>query len=179
VKTCTAVRATESVLDSVPFFTVMISSGEIYERAKIALTRREVGYRFPDARSRQIANSWFPFAQIIDQLYDFLDQFSTETAARAAVTRLFPGLGLRQASMFLRDIGYSARRCIIDTHLLWYCSKMGEDVRGALTPKRYLQIESYLLDTADRLQVAPNVFDSAVWVAVTSYKARQCTMQFV
>jgi N-glycosylase/DNA lyase len=178
VRVSAAAKATRSVLAEVPFFETSITSSEVYERTKRILARRDVGHRFPQARSRQIANSWFAFAQIKDELYDYLDSFDTETAAREAVTQLFPGLGFKQASMFLRDIGYSDRLCIIDTHLLWYCCHMGAGYRGALTRQKYIEIENYLLRQSDELGVAPNIFDSAIWVAVTTFKTRQCMMQF-
>jgi N-glycosylase/DNA lyase len=111
-------------------------------------------------------------------LYNYLDTFRTETDAREAITQLFPGVGLKQASMFLRDIGYADRLCIIDTHLLWYCGQMGKGCQGTLTPKKYIEVENYLLGQSDELGVSPKILDSAIWVAVTTFKAQQCTMQF-
>jgi N-glycosylase/DNA lyase len=178
VRISAAARATRVILAEVPFFETNITSSEVYEKTKRILARKDVGHRFPQVRSQQIANSWFAFAQVKDELYDYLDSFGTETAAREAVTQLFPGLGFKQASMFLRDIGYSDRLCIIDTHLLWYCCHMGANHRGTLTRQKYLEIESYLLRQSDELGVPPNIFDSAIWVAVTTFKAWKCMMQF-
>ena len=178
VRTPVAARATKSILDEVPFFEINLSSGDVYEMAKRILVRKDVGHRFPQVRSQQIANSWFAFAQIKDELYHYLDSFKAETAARDAVTEIFPGLGLKQASMFLRDIGYSFRLCIIDTHLLWYCGHMGARSSGALTREKYAEIERYLLKQSDEFGVPPNILDSVIWVAVTTLKAQQCTMQF-
>jgi len=178
VRTSIAARATTAVLTEVPFFKAMLSSREVYWETKRILLRKDIGHRFPEVRSRQISYSWFSFAQIKDELYNYLDAFRTDVAARDAVMQLFPGLGLKQASMFLRDIGFSDRLCVIDTHVLWYCAHVGNKYRGALTPKKYLEIENYLLNQSDGFGVAPNLLDSAIWVAVKTFKARQCMMQF-
>jgi N-glycosylase/DNA lyase len=178
VRASAAEKAVTSIFRDVPFFKDSISSSEVYEQTKKILSRRDVAHRFPEDRSRQIAHSWFAFAQVKEELYAFLDTFNSEMAAREGVTRLFPGLGLKQASMFLRDIGYSDRLCIIDTHILWYCTCMGHGGRGALTPKRYFELEDFILRKSDDFRVCPNVFDTAVWVAVKTFKANQCMTQF-
>ena len=178
VRVSAAANATQAVLAEVPFFLTDVSSSEVYDKTKEILTRKNVRHRFPEVKSRQIASAWFAFAQVKDELYNYLDSFSTEKAAREAVTQLFPGIGFKQASMFLRDIGYSDRLCIIDTHLLWYCGHMGKKCYGAMTAKKYIEVEDYLLKQSDEFGVSPKIFDSAIWVAVTTLKAQQCTMQF-
>jgi N-glycosylase/DNA lyase len=178
VKTSAAVRATNSILSEIPSFEESIASSEVYDRAKSILSREDVRYRFPDHRSRNIAHSWFAFAQMEDDLYNYLESFSNEPATRQWITQLFPGLGFKQASMFLRDIGYSFRLCIIDTHILWYCSCLGHPCERPLTPKRYIKTEDFVLRQSDKFGVSPNVFDTAVWVAVKAFKANQCSMQF-
>ncbi len=178
VRTSSAVKATNSILSEVPFFEEKIASSEVYDKAKNILRREDVKYRFPDHRSRNIAHSWFAFAQVKDDLYKYLESFDSEAAAREWITQLFPGLGFKQASMFLRDIGYSLRLCIIDTHILWYCSCLGHHSDRPLTPKRYIETEDFVLRQSDKFGVSPNVFDAAVWVAVKAFKASQCSMQF-
>lgn len=178
VRVSMANNALRAVLDQVPFFEDGLSCSEVYSRVKRVLQDDKVRYRFPDAKARQISHSWFAFAQLGDGLYPFLDSFADEKKARAAVAALFPGLGMKQASMFLRDIGYSDRLCIVDTHILWYCSHVGSALTGALTTKRYIEIENYLLAESDRRGVSPGIFDSVVWVAARALKANQCMMQF-
>jgi len=178
VRATTATHAVQVILGEVPFFEESLSSVDVYNRLNSILRRGDVRHRFPETRSQQIANSWFAFAQVKDEFYGYLDSFSAEKDARVAVAERFPGLGFKQASMFLRDVGYSARLCVIDTHILWYCERMSLPLQGALTTKRYLEVEEHLLALADTFGVAPNVFDSAVWAAVKAFKGQQCTMQF-
>lgn len=178
VRATVAGSVTQRVMKEIPFFDERVSSVDVYRLAREILKRPDVRYRFPEARSKQIANSWFAFAQIKDDFYSYLDSFSDERDARLAIADRFSGLGLKQASMFLRDVGYSARLCVIDTHILWYCSLMFSSSQGALTTKRYLELEELLLDRSDTFGVAPNAFDTVIWAAVKTLKGRQCTMQF-
>jgi len=155
-----------------------VSSTQVYDQVRDVLRHEDVRYRFPEVKARQISHSWIAFAQLGNDLYEFLDSLPDEQSARAEVTSLFPGLGMKQASMFLRDIGYSRRLCIIDTHILWYCDQFGRAPTGALTARRYLEIEKFLLEESDKRGVSPGIFDSVVWVAARALKAKQCTMQF-
>ena len=94
VRVSTASKATSFVLAEVPFFEANITSGEVYERTKRILVGRALDIGFHRFVLNRIANSWFAFAQIKDELYDYLDSFGSETAAREAVTQLFPRIGL-------------------------------------------------------------------------------------
>lgn len=176
VKVESAHRAVLALMEDVPFD--CLSRSEVFDRVRLVLRSAKVRYRFPDARSRQIADSWFAFAQVKDDFYSYLDSHLAEVDARVAVAERFSGLGMKQASMFLRDIGYSARLCIIDTHIVWYCVNIGLEPAGAITPRRYLKLEEHLLNESDALGVAPNMLDSAIWAAVKTFKSRQCMMQF-
>jgi len=178
VRTSTAERAVAGVLGGVPFFEENVSSTDVYATVRKILVQSDIRYRFPEVRSRQIAQSWFAFAQVKECFYEYLDSFPTQRDARFAVSASFPGLGLKQASMFLRDIGYADRLCVIDTHILWYYSRVCSPVKGVITTKRYLEVEEDLLETSDAFGVTPNLFDSAVWAAVKTYKSRQCMMLF-
>jgi N-glycosylase/DNA lyase len=177
VRVSTAARALNELENKIYFFEDKLPTTAVYLKAKELLADKAVGYRFPDTRSRQIANSWFAFGQIESEIYEFLDSFNSETQARSAVQSIFPGLGLKQSSMFLRDIGFSDRLCVIDTHILWYCSEVhGQDIR-INSPRRYQELENFLIDQSEHHGVSPSLFDSVLWVAVKTMKARQCTMR--
>ncbi len=85
---------------------------------------------------------------------------------------------MKQASMLLRDIGYAKRLMILDTHLLWYFRVRSFDVSLPLSGRRYLELEEFLLDEADKFRVLPEQLDAAIWAAVRAVKANQCSMQF-
>lgn len=177
VRVSSASHAVTELLAGVRFFERNLSSVDVYRQAKEILSREDVRYRFPETRARQVANSWFAFAQVKDDFYEYLDSFGSEREARAAISQSLPGLGLKQASMFLRDIGYAGQLCVIDTHILWY-ARARFLWSGNLTPKAYLELEELLLAQSEYYGVAPNILDSAIWVAVKTYKSKQCTMRF-
>jgi N-glycosylase/DNA lyase len=179
VRVSTATKAADYILSDIPFFGCNdVTRTEVYRRTLQILRSEGIRHRFPNAKANQIADSWFAFGQLSKNLYAYLDSFSSEKNARAAVSKLFPGLGIKQASMFLRDIGYSDRLCVIDTHILWYCSRLAGRKLSTLTPKRYEELEEYLLGESTRLNVPPNTLDTVIWTAVRTFKAAQCTMRF-
>jgi N-glycosylase/DNA lyase len=179
VRVETAARAAQCLAHEIPFFETNLSREEVYGRTTTILRRPDVRHRFPNIRARQIADSWFSFAQVREEFYEFLDSHRDECDARLSVVSCFSGLGFKQASMFLRDIGYSNRLCVIDTHILWYCASKDKLPGGSLTPAKYVKLENNLLEESQALRVEPNIFDAAIWVAVSTVKAQRCTTQYV
>jgi N-glycosylase/DNA lyase len=173
-----AQKATARLSDKIPFFDVESCFFELQSQVMNELASRDIGHRFPRSKAKQIVHSWFAFAQIRDQFHEYLGSFGCERRARMAVMENFPGLGMKQASMLLRDVGFSKRLAIIDTHILWYISHRSGKCVGTITPKKYMEIEDELLWEADHFQVEPNRLDTAIWAAVKAVKANTCTMQF-
>lgn len=177
VRASSALKAVDVLIEDIPFFDSGVTRSEVLQVATEALARK-ARHRFPNSRARQVADSWFAFAQLKGDHYEYLDSFESEFVAREEISKLFPGLGLKQASMFLRDIGYAQSLCIIDTHIVWYCANVHGIKLPALTAKKYIELERDLLQESAEFGVTADVFDSAVWVAVKTFKDRQCTMQF-
>ncbi|MBZ0262267.1 MAG: hypothetical protein K8F90_16905 [Hyphomicrobiales bacterium] len=170
-------RATAQVFDCISFFDPHQSFSGLQSQLAIELGRPGVRHRFPQTKAKQISHSWFAFAQVHDEFHEYLASFDDERQARRAVMEKFPGLGLKQTSMLLRDIGYSRRLAIIDTHILWYFAKSTGANSIVLTPKLYIELEDQLLMQADVFRVEPNRLDSAIFAAVRTVKANTCMMQ--
>ena len=86
---------------------------------------------------------------------------------------LVPGMGLKQASMFMLNIGVAKGLAIIDVHILWYLSVChGWSIRS-LTEKAYLEAEDVLGRDASDHGVDLNVFDAIVWNAVKVLKSHE------
>jgi N-glycosylase/DNA lyase len=134
------------------------------------LSSSGIGYRFPKMRARQISLCWFPFFQIKDDYQEYARSFGSEEAARDHITETFPGIGLKQASMFLRNIGASKNLSVIDIHVLYYLRYCHRWEVEQLTPKRYHQAEDILREDAFRYGLDLNAFDIVVWSAVRALK---------
>lgn len=165
-----AVSITERMLEEIPFFETPRPLGEIQETCFQFLSSSRVGYRFPKVRALQISLCWFPFAQIKDEYHEYICSFDSEDEARKQITERFPGIGLKQASMFLRNIGASKNLSVIDVHILFYLKVCHAWNVEHLTPKRYLEAEELLKRDAEHYGLELNVFDTVVWTAARALK---------
>jgi N-glycosylase/DNA lyase len=79
------------------------------------------------------------------------------------------GLGWKEASHYLRNIGYFDL-AIIDRHILNNLREfklLDEDGKKGLTKKRYLAIEEMLDIVADELEMEPGELDLYMWFRKT------------
>lgn len=89
-------------------------------------------------------------------------------AARDYLAENVKGLGLKEASHFLRNIGYRGL-AILDRHVLRTLLEAGviDRIPKSLTRKRYLEIEQKFLAYADRLGISPDALDLVMWSSKT------------
>lgn len=99
------------------------------------------------------------------QLRKDLDSFATPRDARAWLVAEVDGLGLKEASHFLRNIGRGEDLAILDRHILR--NLVRHRVIGrmpkSLTPKRYLAIEVRMQGFAKRVGISLGVLDLLWW----------------
>ena len=164
-----AAAITNQIVQSIPFFDHSLSITEI-EEACFQFLSNGVGYRFPKIRARQISLCWFPFSQIKDEYQDYVRSFDLEEEARNKIIETFPGIGLKQASMFLRNIGASKNLAVIDVHVLFYLKTCHGWKADQLTPKSYLLAEEILREDLSSHGLDLNVFDVIVWSAAKALK---------
>jgi N-glycosylase/DNA lyase len=160
----------DDMLREVPFFDTPLSIDRIEKACSDFLRRPQVGYRFPQSRAEQISQSWFSFAQIMHEYQEYVRSFPTEHQARNSIIECSPGIGLKQASMFLRNIGASKKLSVIDVHVLFYLRTCHGWYADQLTPKRYLEAEDIIRHDAELHGLELNVFDTIVWAAARALK---------
>ncbi len=94
-----------------------------------------------------------------------LERFSDPKEGRAWLVAEVDGLGFKEASHFLRNIGRGEDLAILDRHILR--NLVRHHVIGrlpkSLTPKRYLAIEARLQEFAGFLGISPGVLDLLWW----------------
>lgn len=94
-----------------------------------------------------------------------LDRFADSREARGWLVDEVDGLGLKEASHFLRNIGRGEDLAILDRHILR--NLLRHRVIGrlpkSLTPRRYLEIEVRLQRFAERVGVSVGVLDLLWW----------------
>lgn len=135
-------------------------------------------YRFYNTKASQLAGSWC----VIQEAGGFgtlVEAFNDDHGARQWLVRCAPGLGPKQASMFLRDIGFSEDLAVLDRHTLDYMALVGlceAGPRHVSGMGRYLVLEDQLRGHAAEVGYSLGHLDRAIWVVmrVRADAARGC-----
>lgn len=146
------------------------SKEDVYFAARRCLSDPEVSYRFPERGANLLASAWTSLRELDGPFDSYLGAFDSEFSARDDIVSRFAGLGMKQASMFLRDIGFSRDLAIIDVHVYRYLTTFFDFPIGPLTRRRYLDAEIFLLDLAKRLGTDLLTLDCLIWTAMRTHK---------
>ncbi len=124
----------------------------------------ELGHRYPRKRAEFIVEA----RKLIPMLRDIIFSFKDERLLREWLVRNVRGLGYKEASHFLRNIGFK-NVSIIDFHILDLLTKYGilEEKPRSLSRARYLMIESILEDISRRTGISPGELDLYLWYIET------------
>ena len=123
----------------------------------------ELGHRFPNARAKFIAEA----RKYRSSIKEILNRFEYETDARNWLAKNVKGLGMKEASHFLRNIGYK-NVAIIDFHILDLLEKYKLiEKPKTLSPKKYVEIENLLRQIAKKTTTNLGELDLYLWYKET------------
>ena len=136
--------------------------------------KRQTKYRFPKSRADGIAKTAKKIYHSPEHsIRNILGQSSDSRDARKNIVEISHGIGAKQASLFLRNIGYSNDLAILDSHILRYMhvvcitEKLLTSVSNIRT---YERIESDLCKYADGLGFQLSCLDTAIWIVMRVYQ---------
>jgi len=123
-------------------------------------------YRFPNTRAQNIVNAAKTLYLKSSGLFGILKNSSSEREARDFLAKNIAGVGLKQASHFLRNIGYSSSLAIIDSHVVAFLREVEAVPQKrikTITPEIYMRLERILQDLCESLDLNLSIFDMAIW----------------
>lgn len=121
------------------------------------------GHRFPEARAKYIAEA----QKHKDSIKDLLNNFKNENEAREWLVKNVKGIGYKESSHFLRNIGFTGL-AIVDFHIIDLLVRYGLIERPkTLTPKKYLEIEKLLKEIAKKAGLNLAELDLYLWYMET------------
>ncbi|MFH0862193.1 MAG: N-glycosylase/DNA lyase [Candidatus Altiarchaeota archaeon] len=130
---------------------------------RLAKRLRALGYRFPNARAGYIVEA----RKHCPGLGKIIRSKNDELELREWVVKNVKGLGYKEASHFLRNIGYR-NLAIVDFHIIDILAKNRLIKRPkTLTRRRYLEIESVLQGLGKRLRMDMAELDLYLWYLET------------
>ena len=130
---------------------------------KLAEKLKDLGHRYPNVRAKYIVEA----RKHIPNLKTVLKSTKDEVELRNWFAQNVKGLGLKEASHFLRNIGYT-NFAIVDFHIvdLLVKNKLLEEPK-TITPKIYLQAEEILKGIAKKANLNLAELDLYLWYMET------------
>jgi N-glycosylase/DNA lyase len=133
------------------------------EEKELAKKLRSLGYRFPTSRAGYIVED----RTLCSDLGKMLKSFRGGSQAREWLVENVKGFGYKEASHFLRNIGFKDV-AIIDRHILRFLNGMELlDLPNTLSKKQYLHVEKLLQAIADKLSITLSELDLYLWYIMT------------
>lgn len=131
----------------------------------LASELKSLGHRFPNARANYIFNS----QKFKDHIKEKLMEFKNDIERRTWLVENIKGLGYKEASHFLRNIGYE-NIAIIDFHIIDLLVKnnlIEKPKSKSLTKKQYIEIEKILKDISEKAGLSLGELDLYLWYKET------------
>ncbi|MBD3273599.1 N-glycosylase/DNA lyase [Candidatus Dependentiae bacterium] len=125
---------------------------------QIARIIKKHGHRFHNTKAKYIAGArkFLHIKDIIEKMSDF--------EAREFLVQNIKGLGYKEASHFLRNVGYN-NLAIIDRHILKFLKKENliKEIPKTINKKKYLEFEKIL----GNFKIKQSKLDLIIWAQMT------------
>ncbi|MBY9003142.1 MAG: N-glycosylase/DNA lyase [Candidatus Lokiarchaeota archaeon] len=135
----------------------------ILDGMQLAEKFKECGYRFPNIRSSYIIEA----RKYMADLEKVLNKSNQDNSLRDWIVKNIKGLGYKEASHFLRNIGHE-NYAIIDFHIIDVLVKHNLiEKPKTLTKKKYIEIEYILREMGEKLKLNLAELDLYLWYIET------------
>jgi len=130
---------------------------------ELARRLRQLGHRFSELRAHFIVQ-----ARGFSQIKDIIVGIGDERQARDWLVENVMGIGYKEASHFLRNVGYD-NLAILDRHILriMHEHRIIEEVPKGLTRRKYLELEAKLQGLSAQLGMPLSKLDLYLWYTKT------------
>ncbi len=134
-----------------------------YNKKQLSLKLKSLGYRFYNKRADYILYNR-KFKKIIKENIKELSAFYL----REWLVKNLKGIGFKEASHFLRNIGFKDF-AILDRHILRFLFKnqIIKEIPSNLSKRKYLEIENKLKNLADKLNITLSELDFFIFYLET------------
>ncbi len=141
----------------------------VYSHEKLAEIIKKNKHRFHNNKAKYIVEAR-KFENIKNRIQGLAQpgDYKSHSNAREFIVKNIKGLNYKEASHFLRNVGYF-NLAILDRHIFDIMVNYGllKEKPKSLTKKGYLAIEEKFNSLAHKAGIAPGVFDLYVWYLKT------------
>ena len=115
-----------------------------------------------EARKKFLDDSKVSIKSIINRINDGHE-------AREWLVRNVRGIGYKEASHFLRNIGFQQNLAILDRHIVKNLRFIGvlKEIPGSISRRRYLDIEKRMMEFSEAVQIPMGHLDLVMWYKET------------
>ena len=103
------------------------------------------------------------------QIKSIISRFSKNTEAREYLVHNVKGMGYKEASHFLRNIGFGENLAILDRHILKNLRllRVIDKIPSSLSKKTYLEIEQQMIKFTKNIKIPMEHLDLVLWYKET------------
>lgn len=131
----------------------------------IADVLRKSGVRFKNRKAKYISESIYRFENV--SIKNFIEKLTKNEGVvntRNWFADNIKGIGMKEASHFLRNIGFGQDICILDRHIM---KKLKEEanvsIPDSLNKAEYLRVESEMIQFANKINIPVCALDFVFW----------------
>jgi N-glycosylase/DNA lyase len=127
-----------------------------FSEEELSSKLKEYGHRFPNARSKYIIEAREHLPVLLDKI--------KKPDRREWLVKNVKGLGYKEASHFLRNIGYK-NYAILDFHIidLLHSSRTIKSKPKCINPRIYVEIENLLSELCMKHKITQSELDLILW----------------
>ncbi|MDD4013996.1 MAG: N-glycosylase/DNA lyase [Candidatus Omnitrophica bacterium] len=149
----------------------LVLSRQLYCADECGIRKGLKAVRFPNNKARYIVDTrgkfMSPDGMKIKERLSGPDIFSV----REGLVRNVKGIGYKEASHFLRNIGLGEDLAILDVHILKNMVRLRliKEKPGTITRKKYLELEDKLRQFSKKIGIPMGELDLLFWAMETGY----------
>ncbi len=137
---------------------------EISEELRGVRFKRKKALYVVEAREK-----FFPLKREFTLVKKIEESNGNIASLREFIVNEVKGMGYKEASHFLRNIGFGDKIAILDRHILRNLKRFGviDDIPSSLSKRRYLEIEKKMLNFSKRINIPNSHLDLLLWFRET------------
>jgi N-glycosylase/DNA lyase len=144
----------------------MIAKGVLFEGARSQIVKELNCARFIQKKATYIVEAREKF--LCDNratLKSVIDKIGNGHEAREWLVNNVKGVGYKEASHFLRNIGFEQNLAILDRHIIKNLQLFGviKEIPDSLPKGRYFDIEKKMMEFSKAIQIPMSYLDMVIW----------------
>jgi len=147
----------------------MVRNGTFFKGNAIEIQKYLKNVRFKYKKSEYIVSAREKFFGEENQIYSSIKNNEDPLKLRDYLVENIKGMGYKEASHFLRNIGIGGNLAILDRHILRNLQKLGiiEGTIKSCSVKKYREIEKKLIKFSKEVEIPLSHLDLTLWAKET------------